>query len=131
MTVPEAFSTGVAPKIGRYSDAVRVPAGYEQIVTSGTPGLRPDGTLPDDFAEEARQAWRNVAEALAAAGAQLTDIVSVRQWLTSADDIPVYAAVRSEVIKHEPTFMLGVLSGLVWPQIRVEIEVTAVRPARG
>jgi hypothetical protein len=30
---------------------------------------------------------------------------------------------------HEPTFMLGVLSGLVWPQIRVEIEVTAVRPA--
>ena len=42
----------------------------------------------------------------------------------------MYAAVRSEVIKHEPTFMLGVLSGLVWPQIRVEIEVTAVRPAR-
>jgi hypothetical protein len=27
--------------------------------------------------------------------------------------------------------MLGVLSGLVWPQIRVEIEVTAVRPPRG
>ena len=38
---------------------------------------------------------------------------------------------QREVIKHEPTFMLGVLSGLVWPQIRVEIEVTAVRPARG
>jgi 2-iminobutanoate/2-iminopropanoate deaminase len=80
---PGGLSTGVAHKIGRYSDAVRVPAGYEQIVTSGTPGLRPDGTLPDDFAEEARQAWRNVAEALAAAGAQLTDIVSVRQWLTT------------------------------------------------
>ena len=76
-------------------------------------------------------AWRNVAEALAAAGAQLTDIVSVCQWLTRADDIPVYAAVRSEVIKHEPTCMLGVLSELVWPQIRMEIEVTAVRPARG
>jgi hypothetical protein len=55
MTIPEAFSTGVAHRIGRYSDAVRVPAGYEQIVTSGTPGLRLDGTLPDDFAEEARQ----------------------------------------------------------------------------
>jgi hypothetical protein len=34
-------------------------------------------------------------------------------------------------LQHEPTFMLGVLSGLVWPQIRVEIEVTAVRPAGG
>jgi enamine deaminase RidA (YjgF/YER057c/UK114 family) len=94
MTIPEAFSTGVAHKIGRYSDAVRVPAGYEQIVTSGTPGLRPDGTLPDDFAEEARQVWRNAAEALAAAGAQLTDIVSVRQWLTSADYIPTSPAGR-------------------------------------
>ena len=35
------------------------------------------------------------------------------------------------MIKHEPAFMLGILSGLVWPQIRVEIEVTAVVPARG
>ncbi|HYX57462.1 MAG TPA: RidA family protein [Streptosporangiaceae bacterium] len=65
-------------------------------MTSGTPGLRPDGTLPDDFAGDARQAWRNVTGALAAAGAQLTDIVSVRQWLTNTDDIPAYAAVRSE-----------------------------------
>jgi hypothetical protein len=71
MISPEAFSTGVAHRIGRYSDAVRVPAGAE------------------------------------------------------------YAAARSEVIKHEPTFMLGVVSGLAWPQIRVEIEVTAVIPAAG
>jgi 2-iminobutanoate/2-iminopropanoate deaminase len=129
MTTPEAFSTGIAHQIGRYSDAVRVPAGYEQVFLSGTPGLRPDGTRPDSFSEEAAQAWRNVAEALSLAGAQLTDIVSVRQWLTSADDIPAYAAVRAEVIKHEPAFMLAVVPGLVWPQLRVEIEVIAVRPA--
>jgi 2-iminobutanoate/2-iminopropanoate deaminase len=58
--------------------------------------------------------------------AELTDIVAVRQWLTSADLIPAYAAVRKEVIKHEPVFMLGVIPGLVWPKLRVEIEVTAV-----
>jgi enamine deaminase RidA (YjgF/YER057c/UK114 family) len=77
MTGPEPLSTGVAHRIGRYSDAVRVPAGYEQIFVSGTPGLRPDGSLPDDFSEEAA------------------------------------------------------VSGLVWPQLRVEIEVTAVRPGPG
>jgi enamine deaminase RidA (YjgF/YER057c/UK114 family) len=130
MTGPEAVSTGIAHQIGRYSDAVRVPAGYEQIFVSGTPGLRADGSVPDDFAEEAAQAWRNVAAALSRAGAELTDIVSVRQWLTSADDIAACAAVRSEVIKHEPAFMLGVISGLVWPALRVDIEVTAVRPSR-
>jgi enamine deaminase RidA (YjgF/YER057c/UK114 family) len=127
MTGPESIDTGVAHHIGRYADAVRVPAGYEQIILSGTPGLRADGSLPEDFTEEVRQAWANVATALARAGAGLTDIVSVRQWLTSADDIPAYVAVRKEVIKHEPAFMLAIIPGLVWPQIRVEIEVIAVR----
>jgi enamine deaminase RidA (YjgF/YER057c/UK114 family) len=123
----ESISTGIAANIGKYADAVRIPAGAEMIFTSGTPGLRPDGTLPEDFAEEATQAWRNVEDALARAGAKLTDIVSVRQWLTGAADIPAYGKVRSSVIKHEPVFMLAVIPALVWPNIRVEVEVTAIR----
>jgi enamine deaminase RidA (YjgF/YER057c/UK114 family) len=123
----EAISTGIAAHIGRYADAVRIPAGAEVIYTSGTPGLRPDGTLPEDFTEEVTQAWRNVEEALRRAGAALTDIVGVRQWLTDANDIPAYAAVRSKVITHEPVFMLAVIPALVWPNIRVEVEVTAIR----
>jgi enamine deaminase RidA (YjgF/YER057c/UK114 family) len=123
----EAIGTGIAAHIGRYADAVRIPAGAEVIYTSGTPGLRPDGTLPEDFTEEVTQAWRNVEEALRRAGAALTDIVSVRQWLTDANDIPAYAAVRSKVITHEPVFMLAVIPALVWPNIRVEVEVTAIR----
>lgn len=129
MTGPKPVHTGVAHQIGHYADAVSVPAGCDLVFVSGTPGLRADGSLPADFREEVRQAWRNVEAALSSAGSSLADIVSVRQWLTSADDIPAYAAVRAEVVKHEPAFMLGVLSGLVWPKLRVEIEVTAVRPA--
>jgi 2-iminobutanoate/2-iminopropanoate deaminase len=131
MTGPTPIHTGIAHQIGHYADAVCVPAGSDLIYLSGTPGLAADGRLPDDFSEEARQAWRNVEAALTQAGSSLADIVSVRQWLTSADDIPAYAAVRAEVIKHEPAFMLGVIPGLVWPQLRVEIEVTAVRPPSG
>ncbi len=123
----ESINTGVAAHIGNYADAVRIPAGSEVIYTSGTPGLRPDGTLPKDFTQEARQAWRNVEEALSRAGAVLSDIVSVRQWLTDPADIPAYAAVRSSVIRHQPVFMLAVVPALVWPDIRVEVEVTAIR----
>jgi 2-iminobutanoate/2-iminopropanoate deaminase len=126
----ESISTGVAAHIGKYADAVRVPAGAEVIYTSGTPGLRPDGTVPEDFTEEATQAWRNVEDALGRAGAALTDIVSVRQWLTDASDIPAYAKVRSSVITHEPVFMLAVIPALVWPRIRVEVEVIAIRPGK-
>jgi 2-iminobutanoate/2-iminopropanoate deaminase len=126
----ESIMTGVADHIGNYADAVRVPAGVDLIHTSGTPGLRTDGTLPEDFSEEAAQAWRNVEEALARAGVTLGDIVSVRQWLTDPADIPAYAAVRSSVITHQPVFMLGVIPALVWPSIRVEIEVTAAVRSR-
>jgi enamine deaminase RidA (YjgF/YER057c/UK114 family) len=41
------------------------------------------------------QAGRNIEDALGRAGATLSDIVSVRQWLTHAADIPAYAALRS------------------------------------
>jgi 2-iminobutanoate/2-iminopropanoate deaminase len=124
----ESMSTGVAAHIGKYADAVRIPAGAEVIYTSGTPGLRADGTVPGDFTEEAIQAWRNVEDALGRAGAALTDIVSVRQWLINAADIPSDAKVRSSVIKHEPVFMLAAVPALVWPEIRVEVEVIAIRP---
>ncbi len=127
MAGARTISTGIAHLIGRYGDAVVVPAGAEQIVVSGTPGLRPDGTRPESFEDEARQAWHNVANALAEAGAALEDVVSVRQWLTDAADIPSYVGVRAEMITHEPAFMLGVIDGLVWPHLRVEIEVTAIR----
>jgi 2-iminobutanoate/2-iminopropanoate deaminase len=49
---------------------------------SGTPGLDENGNIPADFADEARQAWRNVAAILEKAGASISDIVSIRQYLT-------------------------------------------------
>jgi len=128
MTI-EAYDAGVARQIGRYADAVRVPAGYDQILVSSTPGLRVDGSVPNNITDEATQAWRNVADILALAGARLDDIVVVRQWLTNTDDIAAYVAVRSRFIRHEPAFMLGVIPALIRPDVNVEIEVIAARPA--
>lgn len=130
MTTPQAFDAGVARQIGRYADAVRVPAGYDQIAVSGTPGLAPDGSLAGDITGQATQAWQNVENILNRAGASLTDIVSIRQWLTDAADIRGYVEVRSKFIGHEPTNMLGVIPGLVRPDFLVEIEAVAAVPAR-
>jgi len=126
--IPEPVNIGVSHRIGHYADAVRVPAGFDTILVSGTPGLADDGSLPESFAEESVQAWRNVEAILARAGAALSDIVSVRQWFTSADDIAAYVPVRSRFIKHEPASMLAVIPALVWPGIRLEIEVIAAVP---
>lgn len=129
MTTITRIRTGVADHIGKYADAVVVSSGGTQIFVSGTPGLREDGTLPEDFADEARQCWANVENALGKAGAKLTDIVYMRQWVTSRDNAAAYLAVSKEIIRHAPAAMFSIIDGLVWPNIRVEVEVTAILPA--
>jgi 2-iminobutanoate/2-iminopropanoate deaminase len=126
MAITTAILTGVAAHIGAYADAVVLSGGGTQILVSGTPGLREDGSAPEDFSDEARQCWANVEAALAKAGAKLTDIVYMRQWLTSRDNVSAYLAVSRQMIQHQPAAMLCIIDGLVWPHLRVEVEVTAI-----
>jgi 2-iminobutanoate/2-iminopropanoate deaminase len=79
MTTTTPILTGVTAHIGSYADAVAVSGGGTRIFVSGTPGLREDGTPPEDFSDEARQRWANVENALGKAGAKLTDIAYMRQ----------------------------------------------------
>jgi 2-iminobutanoate/2-iminopropanoate deaminase len=125
----ESIDAGVASQIGRYADAVCVPAGHDQIIVSGTPGIAPDGSVPDNITDETTQAWTNIESILALAGAGLTDVVAVRQWLTDPDDVAACVAVRSGFIRHEPASMLAVVPALVRPGFKVEIEVIAARPS--
>jgi enamine deaminase RidA (YjgF/YER057c/UK114 family) len=66
-----------------------------------------------------------VREALLCAGAELSDIVQVRTWLTNADDMETYVEIRKEIIGHKPALMLAVVPQLVRPSFRLEIEVVA------
>jgi 2-iminobutanoate/2-iminopropanoate deaminase len=129
MYSPQTYNAGISHRIGRYSDSIRLPAAYDQIVVSGTPGLDENGNIPADFADEARQAWRNVAAILEKAGASLSDIVSIRQYLTREEDIETYVAVQREMITHEPAAMLLIPTAMVWPKIHVEVEAVALVPS--
>ncbi|GFG54894.1 enamine deaminase RidA [Mycolicibacterium agri] len=129
MTTFDRIMTGVGAHIAPiYADAVSVPAGGRTVFVSGTPGLRENGTVPEDFIEEARQCWANVEAALEKAGAKLTDIVYMRQWLTRRDDLSAYMTVNRELIQHDPAAMLCIIEGLVWPEIHLEVEAIAVIP---
>ena len=129
MTTITPILTGVAAHIGTYADAIAVSGSGTKIFVSGTPGLREDGAAPEEFTDEARQCWANVETALGKAGAKLTDIVYMRQWLTSRDHVSSYLAVSRAIIHHQPAAMLSIIDGLVWPNLRVEVEVTAILPA--
>lgn len=126
-----SIQAGIAARIGKYSDAVEVTdgQGMRTLYVSGTPGLDAQtGHVPEDFAAQADLAWRNLEAILAAADMSVDDIVKLTQTLTRRDDVTAYRDIRERHLgTHRPASMLSFVSGLVWPQMLIELEVVAVR----
>ena len=108
-----------------YSRAVR--AG-NQVFVSGTTA-RSD-QLSGDAYVQARAALVMVAEALAAAGARMDDVVRTVVYLVDMADEPLVARAHSECFgAFRPASTLVQVVGLTPKQARVEIEVMAVIPS--
>jgi 2-iminobutanoate/2-iminopropanoate deaminase len=119
---------GVARQIGKYSDAVETVQPGRLLFLSGTPGITPDGHLPETFEEQAEQAWKNVLALLQQANMGPEHLVKISQYLVRAEDIPRYAPIRDKALgEHRPASMLTVIPGLVWPKILIEIEAIAAK----
>ena len=84
--------------------------------------------ISDDVAEQAEQCLRNIAAALAEAGAAVADIVRVRYLLPRADDFaPCWPVLRKWFGEVRPAATMMVV-GLADPRMKIEIEATARRP---
>ena len=119
---------GIASQIGKYGDAVEVSANARWLMTSGTPGLAIDGTLPDGIASQAELAWTHIITMLGKAGMTARDLVKVTQYLINDADIPEYARVRSHFLGDaRPASMLSVIPALVRPGFLVEVEIVAAK----
>jgi len=84
-------------------------------------------TIVEDPAEQARQAFRNIEQALADAGATLADVVRVRYYVPDATDWPHIAPVLGEILGTIRPAATALFCGLVDPRMKIEIEVTARR----
>jgi enamine deaminase RidA (YjgF/YER057c/UK114 family) len=98
----------------------------EWVFVSGTTGFDYSTmTISDDVAEQAEQCLRNIAAALAEAGATMADVVRVTYLLPRAEDFPpCWPVLRRWLGEVRPAAtMMSV--GLADPRMRIEIEVTA------
>ncbi len=125
---------GFGAPLGMYSYGVEANG---LVVVAGQVGMRPDGEVAGpDVGSQTRQALANIAAVLGAAGCKMTDVIRLQTFLTSADDIPAFMAARTEVYPQHfsnrvyPPNTLLVVSRLVRPELKVEIEAIAVKPAR-
>jgi len=137
--MPKAIAPkGFGAPLGMYSHGM-IAAGGELVVVAGQVGIRPDGTLAGpDAGAQTRQALENVRAVVQAGGASMRDVVRLQTFLTRAEDIPEFMKARAETFPRlfadgaYPPNTLLVVSGLVRPELLVEIEAMAVRsgPAR-
>jgi len=87
--------------------------------------------LPEDAAEQARNCWRTIEAVLKEAGAELADIVRATYYVTDpgfAD--PVLHVCGKILAEIRPAGTIVVIAGLLKPEMKVEIEVTAMKGGR-
>ena len=134
MTIKLLHTKGYAPPLGMYSHGMEA---HGLVVVAGQVGTTPAGEVAGgDVASQTRQALANVAAVLGAAGCGMSDVIRLQTFLVSADDIPGFMKARQGVFPgyfprgaYPPNTLL-VVSRLVRPELRVEIEAMAVKPAR-
>jgi 2-iminobutanoate/2-iminopropanoate deaminase len=118
----------IAPPGGRYTHAIEVPPGASWLVVSGQVGVAPDGGTPEDIGGQTENCFRNISAILADAGMSLADVVKITVFLTDEDDIAGFRAARDRMIgEARPASTLVVVSRLVRPEWRVEIEALAAK----
>ena len=101
----------------------------EWVFVSGTTGFDyATGAIAEDVAAQARQAFRTVAWALGEAGCALADVARARYYLTRAEDWPALVPVLAETFGEIRPAATCIVSGLIDPRMKIEIEVTARVP---
>jgi enamine deaminase RidA (YjgF/YER057c/UK114 family) len=97
------------------------------VFVSGTTGYDyATMTMPEHVAEQARNIAKTIARALEEAGASLADVVRLQTFVTSPAYCEAVLKVQGEVYGAiRPAASIYVISGLLRPEMKVEIEATA------
>jgi enamine deaminase RidA (YjgF/YER057c/UK114 family) len=110
-----------------YSRAV-VQGGF--VFVAGTTGYDyASMTMPASAAAQAEACWRNIGDVLAQAGAGLGDIVRATYYVMDRMEAEAVLGICGQVLAEiRPAATIVIVAGLLRPEMKVEIEVTALLP---
>jgi enamine deaminase RidA (YjgF/YER057c/UK114 family) len=102
----------------------------EYVHVAGTTGFDYAAmTIDPDPVAQCHQCFANVAAALAQAGCTLDDVVRVRYYLIDASLFASLAPLFGQYFARARPAATAIVCGLVDARMKLEIEVTARRPA--
>jgi 2-iminobutanoate/2-iminopropanoate deaminase len=114
--------------VGPYSHTAVVPAGTELVFVAGQVGMRPDGSIPAAFADQADVTFQNVRACLAAHGLGVEAVVKLGVFLLPGQDFQLLRAVRERYFgAHRPTSTTVYVPALASPALLIEVEAIAVK----
>ncbi len=108
----------------KFSQAT-VAGGFVEV--SGQVGLAADFSIPDDIREQARNAFRNLAGVLEAAGSGLPQVMHLTQYFTDIADAHAVDEVFTEFFpENYPARTIVQVVALVLPQLKLEVQARAI-----
>jgi enamine deaminase RidA (YjgF/YER057c/UK114 family) len=114
------------------SDAISQAVRAGSLVTvSGQVALGADGQVvgEGDSYAQAEQDFDNLEAVLGAAGAKLSDVISLTCYLVGSEHYPAYAAVRARRLgAHRPAGTAVIVDSLLDVRFLMEVQALAVVP---
>ncbi len=124
----EIKPSSIAPPASNYAHAVLSEAAGRLLHVSGVVATRPDGSIPDDVADQAAAIWSNIAAILAEAAMAITDIVSITTYVVVdfMACLPEVMAARDQALGgHRAASTLVTVPALARPAWKMEITAVA------
>ena len=119
---------GVNNPQGRFSHVGEIGPNARLFHLAGQTGARPDGTVSQDFAEQARQVYRNLTTVLGGCGMDWQHVAKITVFLTNPEDIPAWREAQKEALGTVvPASTLLIVSRLARPEYRIEVEAIAAK----
>jgi enamine deaminase RidA (YjgF/YER057c/UK114 family) len=118
----------ISKPFSNYAHVVTVEGAKKLVFCAGQVAADMDGKVlpPDDFVAQTKMVMKNLANALAAGGAKLSDVTKVTIYICNPHDVPMARGILYDYFgKHPPASTLCILRGLANPNFLLEIEAIA------
>jgi len=113
------------------------PPGYTHVVTSppgktiyisGRAGAAKDGTMPADFASQAKNTFEDLKRCLALAGATFNDVVKINYFVTDLSNTSELRRIRAQYLNMDAPPAATLVQAGLGQGLLLEVEAIAVVP---
>ena len=114
------------PPSGGYSQAYLTEGPRRILHISGQVPVDSDGSVPDDFEDQARLAWKNIERQLHAANMSMKNIVKHTTYPSSREYRMVNSRVRQEILGDISPALTVIIAEIYDEAWLLEIEAVAI-----